>query len=171
MKLDRFLISILVGIGVLVVVALAFFFTRQGGQDYTNDDSPAGVIHNYLLALSQNDFNRAYPYLVSKDPMPGLDTFRQSYLNTRQNIADVSVQVGETNILGDTATVTLTLIYSSGNPFNSSNRQQQNATLVRQGGAWKITEMPYPFWDYNWYTLLPPGKPGSVPALPAPATP
>jgi hypothetical protein len=169
MKPDRFLTSILAGIGVLVVVALAFFFLRQGGQAYTNDDSPTGVIHNYMLALSRNDFERAYPYLVQRDPMPTLDQFRQSYLNTKQNIADVSVQVGESVITRDTATVMLSLIYSSGNPFNSSNRQEQNATLIRQGGAWKISEMPYPFWDYNWYQQVPQGK--FVPAVPAPVTP
>jgi len=167
MKPDRFLTSILAGLGVLVVVALAFFFLRQGGQAYTSDDSPTGVIHNYMLALSRNDFAKAYPYLVQKDPMPTTEGFRQSYLNSRQNIADVSVQVGEAVVTGDTATVMLTMIYSSGNPFSSSNRQQQNATLIRQGGAWKINEMPYPFWDYNWYNQIPQGKP-VAPALPAP---
>jgi hypothetical protein len=171
MKLDRFLTSILAGIGVLVVVALVFFFVRQGGQAYTTDDTPSGVVHNYMLALSRNDFERAYTYLVQRDPKPTLDQFRQSYLNSRQNIADVSVQLGETTESGDIATVVLYMIYSSGNPFNSSNRNQQNATLARQGSAWKITEMPYPFWDYSWYQQVPPGKSPLTPAQPVPATP
>ena len=170
MKPDRFLTSILAGLGVLVVVALAVFFIRQGGQAYTSDDSPTGVIHNYMLALSRNDFEKAFACLVQKDPMPTLDQFRQSYLNSRQNIADVSVQVGEAVVTGNTATVMLTLIYSSGNLFSSSNRQQQNAALIRQGGAWKINEMPYPFWDYSLYNQVPQGKP-VAPVVPAPATP
>jgi hypothetical protein len=172
MKLDRFLTSILAGIGVLVVVALVFFFVRQNGQVYTADDTPTGVVHNYMLALSRSDFERAYGYLVQSDPKPTLDQFRQSYLSSRQNIADVSVQLGEAVVNGDSATVLLYLINSSGNPFNSSSRSQQNATLARQGGAWKITEMPYPFWDYSWYQLqVPPGKAPLTPAQPVPVTP
>ena len=37
MKQDRFLIGILIGIGVLIVVALTIFFTRQNKQTYMSD--------------------------------------------------------------------------------------------------------------------------------------
>jgi len=45
MKQDRFLVGILVGIGVLVVIALGLFFTRQDKQEYISDDTPKGVVH------------------------------------------------------------------------------------------------------------------------------
>jgi hypothetical protein len=57
MKQDRFLLGILVGIGVLIVVALALFFTRQDNQDYVSDTTPEGVVHNYALALYKDDYD------------------------------------------------------------------------------------------------------------------
>ncbi len=49
MKQDRFLTGILIGIGVLVVVALALFFARQGKQTYMAGDTPEAVVFNYAL--------------------------------------------------------------------------------------------------------------------------
>ena len=51
MKQDRFLTGILIGIGLLVVVALAVFFTRKDSQTYIPDTTPDGVVHNYVVAL------------------------------------------------------------------------------------------------------------------------
>ena len=49
MKQDRFLTGILIGIGVLIIAALAVFFTRKDSQTYVADDTPEGVVHNYVL--------------------------------------------------------------------------------------------------------------------------
>ncbi|MBW2589509.1 MAG: hypothetical protein JRD71_02105, partial [Deltaproteobacteria bacterium] len=68
MKKDRFLIGILVGIGVLITAALVVFFTRQGdGQTYMQESTPDGVVHNYVLALQQGDFQKAYGYLSDEE--------------------------------------------------------------------------------------------------------
>jgi hypothetical protein len=169
MKSDRFLTFILIGIGVLVVAALALFFIRQGGQDYTGDDTPTGVTHNFILALIRSDYERAYPYLSDIPAKPTLDQFRASFLASRSNFADVSVQVGNAVIAGNTATVNVTLIYSSGNLFNGANRQPQTAQFTLQNGSWKVVNMPYPFWDYNWGQPVPADGKFSAPAQAVPA--
>ena len=64
MKQDRFLVGILIFIGVLVVVALALFFIRQDNQVYVADDTPDNIVRNYALALQKQDFQRAYTYLA-----------------------------------------------------------------------------------------------------------
>ena len=51
MKQDRFLTGILIGIAVLVVIALAVFFLRQDNLVYAAEDTPAGVVQNYVVAL------------------------------------------------------------------------------------------------------------------------
>jgi hypothetical protein len=48
------------------------------------------------------------------------------------------------------ATVSLTLIRGASGPFNSPNREVSLARLRQEGGVWKIVEMPYPFWSYEW---------------------
>ena len=56
MKQDRFLTGILIGIGVLIVIALAVFFTRKDSQTYVSEDAPEGVVHNYVLAVLNKDY-------------------------------------------------------------------------------------------------------------------
>jgi hypothetical protein len=43
------------------------------------------------------------------------------------------------------------LIHASGDPFQGSYRDIQSVTLKKQATGWKLTNMPYPFWDYSWY--------------------
>ena len=168
MKSDRFLTAILIGIGVLALIALALFFVRRGGQDYLDDKSPTGVTHNFIVAIERDDYQKAYSYVAESAQKPTLDQFRTSFLSSKSNNTDVSVQVGSAEIAGDTANVSVVLIYNNGNPFNSTNRQPQTGQLTRKNGSWTIVQMAYPFWDYNWGQQLPPGKGPLRPAQPVP---
>jgi hypothetical protein len=152
MKQDRFLMGILGGIAALIVIALVLFFARQDTREYKTDDSPSSVVFNYVLAVTNKDYEMAYRYLADTENKPTYDEFRQSFLNGMIYADNVGVDVGEAEIDGDIASVEVNLIYSSSDPFSSSYRNVDRATLVREDGAWKITAMPYNFWDYNWYT-------------------
>ncbi len=171
MKTDRFLLGILIGIGVLAVAALGVFLVRQSLQAYGPEDTPAGVVNNYILATSRGDYERAYAYLANpgNQGLPTLAAFQASFLNLRPGFTDTSVLVGETTTLGDQASVSLTIIEGGGSgPFGSPYRRQDVATLVRQGGAWKISQMPYPFWSYALSQPTVPMKEIPPPAIPAP---
>ena len=154
MKKDRFLIGILVGIGVLAVLAIVLFATRQSKATYVADDNPAGVVQNYVLAIYKMDYPLAYGYLAEEQNKPSLASFRQTFSVQRFDIANYGMQVGEVTINGDDATVTVTLINAGNGPFNDVSRNIQSAVLRRQSGAWKIDNMPYPYWDYSWYQVL-----------------
>ena len=156
MKQDRFLTGILIGIGVLVVVALAVFFTRKDTQTYISEDTPEGVVHNYVLAILNKDYEKAYGYLADLEYKPTYEEFRRPFLNGYVNPENTAVDVGESEISGDEASVEVAQIYNSGDPFSSGYRDMQRAILVRQNGAWKLSSMPaYNFWDYSWYTEVP----------------
>jgi hypothetical protein len=151
MKQDRFLIGILVGIAVLVVLALAVFFTRKDNLVYVADDSPAGVVQNYVVAVHKRDYEKAYGYLADVPGRPDLEQFRRSFLNHMVNPDTAGLEIGKTEINGSDATVELGILYRSGDPFGSNNRNTDYAQLINQNGIWKLRQMPYNFWLYEWY--------------------
>ena len=156
MKQDRFLTGILVGIGLLVVVALAVFFTRKDSQTYVADDTPEGVVHNYVLAVLNKDYEKAYGYLADLEYKPTYENFRRAFLNGEVNPQNQAVDIGESEIIGDVATVDLELIYNNSDPFSTGYRNMMTADLVKQNGAWKLTLMPqYNFWGYDWFVAPP----------------
>ena len=156
MKQDRFLTGILVGIGLLVVVALAVFFTRKDSQTYIPDNTPDGVVHNYVVALLKKDYEKAYGYLAELDYKPTYDNFRKSFLNGTVNPNNGAVDIGTAEITNDEASVEVTMINNPSDPFSTGYRDTQRAILAKQNGSWKISSMPiYYFWDYSWYQAPP----------------
>lgn len=155
MKQDRFLVGILVGIGVLVVIALILFFTRQDKQEYVSEDTPEGVVHNYALAVYREDYEKAYSYLAEMENKPTYNEFRQAFFNNFVNPGNAGLELGETEIAGDEAFVTVYLIYTPSDPFSSGYRNTETARLERQNGQWKLLQMPYNFWSYDWYQPKP----------------
>lgn len=151
MKQDKFLTGILIGIGALIVLALVLFFTRQETKEYVSDATPEGVVHNYVLAVLNKDYEKAYGYLADLDNKPTQQEFRQSFLNGQVNSENAGVELGEVEIIDNDAYVDLIVYYSYSDPFSSNYGSTDKATLVKQDGSWKISVMPYYFWDYNWY--------------------
>jgi Tfp pilus assembly protein PilW len=156
MKQDRFLIGILIGIGVLIAAALVVFFTRQNKQTYISDNTPDGVVHNYVLALLNKDYQKAYGYLADLDNKPTFDQFRQSFAVGKLNPSNAGVKIGTANITGEDASVEVDMVYTPSDPFSSGYNNAGSAQLVKQNGAWKISSMPtYNLWDYIWYQAPP----------------
>jgi len=151
MKQDRFLTGILIGIGVLILLALGLFFTRQDKREYIAEDVPEGVVHNYVLAILNKDYEKAYAYLADLEHKPTYEEFRRSFFNGMVNPNDTGVDVGTAEINDDEAVVTLTLFYSYSDPFSSGYESTDRALLVEQNNDWKLNSMPYNFWDYSWY--------------------
>ncbi len=155
MKQDRFLLGILVGIGVLIIVALALFFARQGKQEYLAEDTPQGVVHNYTLAVLKGEYEKAYAYLAEAEHKPTYQAFRQAFFDHTIDPNSAGLEIGETEINGDEAYVTVYIIYNPSEPFSGGYRNAETALLERQGGEWKLLQMPYAFWAYHWYQATP----------------
>jgi hypothetical protein len=161
MKQDRFLMGILIFIGVLVVAAVTLFFLRKGTTAYQPDDTPGNVVFNFALAIQQNDLERAYGYLADQDGKPTKTAFLQSIQNGYLNVTGNALQVGKVTTVGqDNASVDVTIQYLGSGPFDSGYSNPGQAVLVRQNSAWKILSMPYPYWSGDWFmtpqpTLMP----------------
>ena len=148
MKEDRFLVVILVIIGLLVVISLSIFFIRQDSAVFLPEDRPENIVHNFLLAIHNDDYERAYSYLAEKEYKPSYESFEQNFLLYHN---DVGYQIGETDISKNTAYVEITIMESSSNFFFDRYNYVENARLVKEEGEWKVIQMPYSYWSWEWY--------------------
>jgi hypothetical protein len=151
MRQDRFLTGILIGIAALIIVALVLFFARKDTEVYTDDSTPQGVAQNYIVALHKRDFNKAYDYLAEGKYKPTFDEFQRAFVTKMVVPDNAGVEIGQATITGQDAAVDLYIIYGSGDPFSSDYRNTELALLTKQDDDWKITQMPYSYWYYDWY--------------------
>ncbi|MEW5960659.1 MAG: hypothetical protein AB1801_23290 [Chloroflexota bacterium] len=156
MKTDKFLIGIVSGIVVLVIIAVIAVLTRGQAEEYIADDTPAGVVHNYFLALHRQDYNKAYGYLSDElKAKPDLDQFITTVDNAGARSED-ALKIGESTITGDRAQVevSITTYSRGGGPFElggESYTNRDNAHLrLAAAGRWQLIEFPYPYWGYDW---------------------
>ncbi len=155
MKQDRFLFGILIGIGLLMLLAIVLFFLRQRSVlEYGTEGSPEGVVRNYMVAVLRKEYERAYSYLADDPGKPSLIEFKKAFIRNL-SAANIGVDIGATEIAGDEAYVTIYIQYQSSDPFSSGYRNQEQAVLVRQGDAWKIRQMPGYFWSWEWFQPTP----------------
>ncbi len=162
MKQDRFLTAILTGILLLAALSLVVFFTRQKQPVYQPDDTPENILHNYAIALYQKDYEKAYSYLADMANKPEYTVFRQAFLSKQIDPSNSDLQIESTEINDNEALVVVSVISSWGGPFENTNRSTYTATLEKQDGQWKINNMPYPYWGWDWY------QPTTEPAKPIP---
>jgi hypothetical protein len=150
MRTDRFLTGILIGIGVLIVLALGLFFSRQESTDYRPEDTPEGVVHNFILAIERQEYERAYSYLAETDTKPSYAVFRSAFLQNRLDPRGAVAAAGEAEIFDNEAIVSLTVTRGQSGLFADPYRDMQSVLMVQQDGEWKIQQAPWPYWDWDW---------------------
>lgn len=156
---DRFLIGIVAGVVVLVVVAFAVAFARPQAS-YGSEDTPQGVAQNYLLALRQRDYARAYGYLAPD--LPGYPRSTDAFIDDvtdnswafRTDERSVSFDVAETQLLGaDRALITIREHrFYAGGLFNSGETVESfDLQLHQVAGLWKVAgSSSYSYWMPCW---------------------
>lgn len=155
MKEDKFLIGIVIGITGLIIVALAIVLLRApGNENYIPDDTPAGVVHNYFLAIQREEYEKAYDYLADDiKAQVDLDKFIRDVASFNRNRQD-ALQIGQTKT-GEARTqveVSITT-YNSGGLFDSNSYTQNDTAFLKpgpDGSGWRLTSFPYPYWGYDW---------------------
>ncbi len=154
---DKLLIGIVIGVIVLIAVAFVVVL-MQPKPTYKSDDTVEGAMHNYLFALTQDDWARAYTYLGSR--LRGRPITQEDFKNQIQNRGynfgreDTSTwQVGGTRAVGNhtSVTVTRTVFYSNSLFGSSQSQQSHDFTWRQEQGAWKIVSADsYWFWMECW---------------------
>jgi hypothetical protein len=145
---DRILVGIVVGIVILVVVALVAVLVGPE-PEYQPDNSPENVAHNYLLALQNMEYERAYSYLspyLNGYPFT-LDKFNKNieeYSRYFRSGGSVTLSVEKAVVIGKTAIVTISESrFQGGDLFNSSKRTSVFEMKLRlEGDSWKVAYAP-----------------------------
>lgn len=156
MKQDKFLMGIVAGIGILLLAAVILFFSRKTiAPDYQSENTPQNVVLNYMLAVRQQDFSKAYGYLSDKSGKPTMTAFRQALLINQSQVEQTIIDFGIESIDNNAAIVeVITLNSNNDGIFTSSYENKENAILEQVDGKWKISSMPYLFWNYDWYQVV-----------------
>lgn len=155
---DKFLISIVGGVILLVVAAFVVVLLRPR-PTYQSEDTPEAVAHNYLLALKQKDYARAYTYLS-----PAIPGYPDSSEDFAEDIRDNSwlfnngndsatLEVESADITGSRAIVSVReTVFYAGGLFDSSQYSNIFEITLEQDtttGVWKIVESDS-YWAWCW---------------------
>lgn len=153
---DKFLIGIVVGAILLVAVSLVLALL-QPKPTYRAEDTPEGIAHNYLLAIQQGEYTRAYGYLsptLKGYPASALvfeDQVKSYSFAFRDEQSAFSVQPALIN--GDRADVPVQeRRFNRGVLFTSSSSMptfQVRLARDKELGAWKIIKSGS-YWVYCW---------------------
>lgn len=156
-KTDGLLIGIVVGIVLLVVAAFAVALTKPK-PTYLAEDTPEGVSFNYIFALQQEDYERAYGYLSSdilgypRTITEFTHDVRYYSWNFDNSRTSISIEIGEVRITGKNAIVDLqTSQFYEGGLFDSGQYTDTFTIDLSQdkNGKWKITDSDR-YWVYCW---------------------
>ncbi len=141
---DKFLISIVSGVIVLIVAAFVVALTRPV-PTYKSDSTAEGVAFNYLLAFHRSDYGRAQGYLSrSLKSRPnsaeqfGRDVERMGYSPSRNENTTWSIE--SSRVTGDrTIVIVRQMVYSS-SAFSSQYSSTFEIRMQLEDGAWKIVD-------------------------------
>ena len=150
-KPDRFLIGILVGIALILIAAFAVTLLRPKPA-YKPDDTPENIVHNYLLAVENQDYARAYTYLSpSLDGYPPdmqvfiEDIERNSWVFRRD--VDHALSVTGSRSISEVIVVSISVTWYYNEPFAGQPSTETFTLRVQaEGNSWKIISGEQFFW-------------------------
>jgi len=160
-KTDKLLIGIVVGIVLLVVVSFAVALSKPK-PTYQAEDTSEGVAFNYLFALQQKDYERAYGYL--SPTLPGyprsVEKFaeniqRYSWTFSRLEDSYTTLDVESSSVAGKNVIIKIQETrFREGDLFSSSQYTYSFDITLRQDakGQWKIVDGDR-YWLACWNTV------------------
>lgn len=150
-QVDRLLLGIAGGAIALVIIAVAVVLMRPAAE-YRADDSAQNIVYNYLLALQQDDYERAYGYLSSELPGYPKDVVEFSTM-VEQGSGTSTFDVISERASDELATVTVRRTqYSSGDLFGGGEYSEEfTVTLRPESGSWRLVgATTWGVWNDCW---------------------
>src|SRR3990172_5393618 len=142
---DRLLVIMTAGIGLIVLAWLIALFVVNARQEVQfSQDSPEGVVQQYLKALEGGNWEEAYGFLA--DSVKDTNT-RRSYEKRMPEHIEQSRRIlleksevtdGQARVI-----VSIATFQSSGPMSTSEYTQRIDFRLNQEGGQWKIISPTY----------------------------
>ena len=148
--LDRFTLGIALAVALLVPLLFIFVLT-QPKEAPVDESTPGGVVHNYYLAVQQDDLQRAYAYL-SADTRGWL-TYEQFSAQVSARPQTRAVRIVNERLEDGTARVAVTVTtYRPTGPFSSGEYSaERTIVLRRESDSWRIALAQPPATPYGPY--------------------
>lgn len=134
------------GIGLLVLILVVVALMRDPVQ--LDPGTPDGTVQEYLQAISDDDFERAYELLHPdefEDCVPG-DIERHA---SNQPFTASLDSDGEPLSDGDRVIVNVRMRFGTDGPFGSGWESFESFELVSEDGFWWITGEPWPYFSFE----------------------
>jgi hypothetical protein len=145
-SIDKLLVGFVAGI-VMLVATVFFMEFNQPAATYYQGTEPMDVAHNYLFALQQGDYERAYAQLSSQ--LPSYPQDLQMFVRQVRNEPyafpleeEIALSVHSADVLETWARVEVreSRFYNKG-PFSSSSYSSKfHLELELVEGVWKIAD-------------------------------
>lgn len=152
---SRFLLGFGIALVILVAITTTMVLLNRDDVSMLPVNTPEGTVQQFLLAIQEQDYQKAYSYLqiVEKGVKLTYDEWLQS-VPPRSQTTSVSwkATLGKTTISGDSATVEVLIDFlQPGSPFESPVRTITDYYQLKMvNGSWFITARPNIYWLY-WY--------------------
>jgi hypothetical protein len=151
--LDRWLIGIIILVAVVVVVTLVLVLTRSE-PEYLAEVAPEAVVHNYLLALQREEYDRALTYLSSTlSGLPADSREMRRALAYSTGVLERSAFRASPAVPdeGDIVRVEVNLTSFEGAGLLDSRQETRHYTfwLRPEGDTWKLIDAGG-FWGWSW---------------------
>ncbi len=154
----KFLLGIVIGIVLLVIVTFTVVMMRPE-PTYQDDTTPEGAAHNYLLAIQNGDYERAYSYIPEAYQFPenadqmGYDIEQRTW--QFDTGSDISLSVESSRMRGDekaAVTIRKTTFHNSGLMGSSQSTRTFTLDMVLEDGVWKVSDGEN-FWYSNCWGI------------------
>ena len=128
-------------VAAITIVALIVVLAVKVPTAQLDKDSPEGVVQQYLSAVTDRDYSQAIEFL-STDSKCTVEDFDRAFIQESLRIA-----LSGTSSTVSTASVTVKIENSSGDPFGGSYSETQTFRLVKDDSGWKIAGIPWPTYE------------------------
>ena len=125
----------------IAIVAVIVVLSVNEPVAQLDKDSPEGTVQQYLGAITDKDFSQAMDYLAS-DSKCTIQDFERAYIQDSLRIG-----LSDLTTTADSASVTVKIDTSSGDPFDGGYSETQTFTLTKEESGWKVTGIPWPTYE------------------------
>ena len=149
---------------ILLVVSIVVALVQR--EKPLTAGTPEAAVQRFLQATESEDFSIAFDSLSADlREQCSLEEFGGRNYPTRNQLGDARVTLEKSQVIDDTAFVTVRISQYHGNgPFGTSESTfEQRYSLLREQGEWKFAEYPWPVFNCGPFRPAVPRAPTVAP--------